>query len=138
MNKLACLVLIMALAACSMKPIQNINNEQIPTYGNGTQPSLKDVEQTILTAAKKRGWSARVAQPGLIEASIFVRSHRAKIEIPYTQNSYSINYKNSANLDYDGEKINRNYNNWIIKLSGTIQSEFGFNVQRYQSNNIIY
>ena len=119
------------MGACTSKPILNISNEYIPTNTSGAQKSLKEVENIILKAAKERGWSPRVVEPGLIEASISVRSHRATIEIPYSEAKYSINYKDSVNLNATSTKIHRNYNNWIVRLSRTIQQQLGVSTQNY-------
>jgi len=96
-----------------------------------SKPILKEVENAILSAAKSRGWSPRVIKTGLIEANISVRSHRATIEIPYSETNYSINYKSSTNLNATDTKIHRNYNNWIVRLSSTIQRDLGVNAQKY-------
>ena len=122
MRKIILLVSFVILLAGCAAPVLNIENEPIPNPSNA-RISVSDVEKAILTASQERGWNARVIKPGLIEASIAVRTHRAAVEIPYSQNKYSINYKSSENLDYEGGKIHRNYNNWIIRLSRDINSE---------------
>ena len=60
-----------------------------------------------------------------------MRSHRATVNIYYNEKNYSILYKDSYNLDYRNGSIHRNYNNWIVKLSRTIQNELGVNSQNY-------
>ena len=37
--------------------------------------------------------------------------------------NYSINYKDSTNLDYDGTNIHRNYNGWIANLDRAIKTQ---------------
>lgn len=125
------LVFILILTGCTGQPILNLEQEYIPTLRDGNSPSLDQVEKAIISAAQKRGWSPRIISPGLIEARITVRSHRAVIEIPYTAVSYSIKYKDSLNLEYSNGKIHRNYNKWVLKLSGTIQRELGVRTQNY-------
>ena len=114
---------LLLVVGCTTAPVLNIRNAKFSTLLNGQQPSVEKVERAIMVAAQKRGWSARVVHPGLIDASIIVRDHRASIEIPYDSVEYSILYVDSSNLDYDGTKIHRNYNNWIVKLSESIQKE---------------
>ena len=114
---------LLLVFGCTTAPVLNIKDAKFSTLLNGQQPSVEKVEKAIMRAAQKRGWSARVVHPGLIEASIIVRDHRASIEIPYDSVEYSILYADSSNLDYDGTKIHRNYNNWIVKLSASIQKE---------------
>ena len=130
MRRLTLLIsFVVLLAGCTTKPVYNVDKEQIPNPSR-TRLSLNDVERAILSAAQKRGWSARVIKPGLIEANLALRSHRAAVEIPYSQSDYSINYKSSENLDYEDGNIHRNYNNWIIRLSRDINSELGMAAQK--------
>jgi hypothetical protein len=131
MKKVFLVLLVLIAWGCTSKPVMNVQNEYVPTTHDGEELSINDVEKAILSATQKRGWSSRVVKPGLIEASISVRTHRATIEIPYSSSSYSINYKSSENLDYDDGSIHRNYNNWVINLSRTIQGELGVNAQNY-------
>jgi hypothetical protein len=122
---------LIVICGCTSKPVYNLENERIPTLANGEQPSSSQVEQAIYSAAQKRGWSPRIVSPGLIEARITVRSHKAAVDIQYSRDSYSITYRDSTNLDYRKGKIHRNYNNWVVKLSGSIQREFGVRTQVY-------
>jgi len=116
---------------CTSKTIYNVESEPVPSYSTGGQPSFDEVEKSILSACKRKGWSPRIIEKGLIEASIYVRSHKAVVDISFTDNAYNIHYKSSENLDYSIGKIHRNYNKWIIKLSQTIVQELGVNVQKY-------
>jgi len=116
------------LFSCTTSAVLNLRNEPISSSINGKQPTVEKVEKAILTAAQKRGWSTRVVKDGLIEASILVRTHQATIQIPYSSTNYSIIYVDSSNLSYDGTNIHKNYNNWIVKLSRSIQSEL-YNLQ---------
>ena len=43
----------------------------------------------------------------------------------HTRKSYSIEYKASDNLRYDGQKIHSNYNGWIQNLDKAIKTEIG-------------
>jgi hypothetical protein len=47
----------------------------------------------------------------------------AKIDIMYDKTKYSIHYKDSKNLNYDGTNIHTNYNGWIQRLDQTIQAQ---------------
>ncbi|WP_372880609.1 hypothetical protein [Psychromonas sp.] len=124
-------ILSVFMLGCASKPVLNVEGIYVPSNMDGTNQSRGTVQKAILTAAAKRGWSPRLVQPGLIEASISVRTHSATVEIPFSEGAYSINYKKSENLDYNGSSIHRNYNNWVIKLSRSIQSELGVNSQKY-------
>ncbi len=127
------ILLISALAlfmlGCTAKPVMNLENVAVPTITATTKSSMEDVQQAIISACLKRGWTPKVVSPGLIEASLSNRSHNATIEIPFSANAYSIHYKASENLNYNGKTIHRNYNNWVVKLSRSIQVELGMNAR---------
>ena len=108
---------------CTTSAIFNIKNENFSSLDSGQQPSIESIEKSILNAAKSRGWSVRIIEPGMIEASILVRTHRASIKIPYTRANYSILYLDSSNLHYNGKSIHKRYNDWIVKLNKSIQKE---------------
>ena len=118
-------MLILSVLGCTSQPVYNVNNEFVPTLRNGSTPSFDQVEKAILSAAYNKGWSPRIIEPGLIEARIAVRAHKATVEISYSESSYNIRYKNSSNLDHENGLIHRRYNNWIIHLSNAIHSELG-------------
>ena len=69
------------------------------------------------------GWQMNAVRPGLIVATLRVREHMAKVEIPYDRHTYSIHYRDSENLDYDGANIHSNYNGWIQNLSREINTQ---------------
>ncbi len=119
------------MLGCVSKPVLNIERTPVPTLENGQRLSMDVVRDAIFSGAKKRGWVPRVVEPGLIVADISVRSHFASVEIRYDETSFSIFYKDSRNLKYNNGTIHRNYNNWVLKLSRTIEQELGVNSQRY-------
>ena len=42
--------------------------------------------------------------------------------VVYDTKSYSIKYKDSSNLNYDGKSIHKNYNGWVENLDKAIRS----------------
>lgn len=115
----ALLILSLCLAAGCMRQSQLQNPTGLTVRGaNGQTLAEAQVRQAILAGAKEKGWIAREMSPGLITASLAVRSHLAEVEIPYSGSSYSIIYKNSTNLDYNSkdQTIHNQYNNWVNYL----------------------
>ena len=102
-------------------PISNIENSSI-TSVNGDL-SIDQVEKAIKKACVTKGWRATIKSPGHITATLNVRSHVAIVDIDYNPQSFSITYKDSTNLKYDGENIHRSYNNWIVYLERAIISQ---------------
>ncbi len=113
-------VLLVALIGCRTNPVREVNNAPVLATG---QYTMKDVKNAIFRAGQSIGWGMKEVKPGLIIATIFVRNHMAKVEISYSKKSFSIHYKDSAGLNYDGTNIHRNYNNWIKNLEQRINSQ---------------
>lgn len=115
-----CLVAFSTLVGCSSRtePIYNVANASIPTVQE--QLSNQKVRAAIVTALVENGWSIREDNPGAIGASLSFRAHRATISINYSSSSYSIDYRGSDNLLYDGTNIHRNYNRLIKELENAI------------------
>jgi hypothetical protein len=93
---------------------------------DGSSKSLEQVKNGIIAGCKFKRWAPVEEEPGKISCSISVRAkHYAEVEITHTESSYSINYKDSRDLDYNEkkQKIHRNYNKWVILLSEAIQTE---------------
>ncbi len=113
-------VLLVTIIGCRANPVRQVN--EAPVMASG-QYSVKDVKKAIIKAGQSIGWGMKPVKPGLIIGTIFVRNHMAKIEIKYNKNNYSIHYKDSAGLKYDGTNIHRSYNNWIKNLEQRINSQ---------------
>ena len=61
-----------------------------------------------------------MVRPGVIRATLHLRTHVAVTEITYNEQVFSIIYVDSTNLDYDGTSIHKNYNGWIQNLERAI------------------
>ena len=83
--------------------------------------SMTEVEQSIRVAGAGLGWQMVPRGAGSIEATLLLRDHRAVVDIKYDAKSYSIKYKDSSNLQYDGSTIHSNYNGWIQNLERAIR-----------------
>ena len=116
----AAIVLTAALFvwSCVQAPVQNIEDEAIVSR---SVPTLDEVETAILKAGRIRGWKMKPVEPGHIVATLDIRKHQAVADILFDTDKYSIHYRDSTNLEYDGNNIHRNYNRWIVNLSIDIQ-----------------
>lgn len=129
-NMLLAFMLILFLApavADAAKPIMNLRDVPVSVRADGSSYTDQEVQAVIIKGCLARGWQPVLDGQGQIHAMINVRSkHFAEIEIPFTAASYSIIYVSSDNLDYNEKRqtIHRNYNNWVVKLSATINKEF--------------
>jgi len=113
-------VFFVALVSCRTNPVLNVTDA--PVVASGSKYSEKDVKSAIIKAGQSLGWGMKETKPGTIVGTLFVRNHMAKVEVTYSKKTYSINYKDSAGLNYDGSEVHRNYNNWVKNLEGRINS----------------
>jgi len=112
------------LASCAgrVAPVHNVTDSPVVGVAGRTL-TTPDVERAIKRAGSQLGWAMRTVKPGLIEATHTARAHSATVEIPFSQKSYSILYKTSANLKADGASIHQNYNGWIENLDRGIRGQ---------------
>lgn len=110
---------VAGLAGCAL-PVYNVKDAPVTRKLNEDQVRL-----AIMRAGATLGWRIREVKPGLLEGTLHLRTHMAKVSIPYSAQSYSIVYADSANLLYDGTNIHKNYNGWIRNLDQGIQVQLG-------------
>jgi hypothetical protein len=115
---IAMIVLTMALTGCRTAPVYNVSDAPVNVSEKAT---ADDVKKAILDAGAGLGWQMIMVEPGHIEGRLFLRTHSAIVDIPYSTESYSITYKDSTELKYDGTNIHSNYNGWIQNLDRAIQ-----------------
>jgi len=127
-------LLVLPIAARAADPVLDLIDQPIAVAPDGTLPKEAEVRAAIVRACTARGWTPTQNADGTITASIWVRAkHRAEVTISMTPTTYSIKYRASENLDFNEERyrIHGNYNRWVMKLSQTINREFGVRSQVY-------
>lgn len=122
--------LLMALLSLTLLTGCRLGNPVQTPSGTFTSTAeamkLEDVRKLIMQGCVDAGWTPISLSTPVVEARIVVRGkHTAVVEIPYTQTHYSIQYKNSINLEHkrsnDGTHIiHPNYNNWVARLNSAI------------------
>ena len=115
-------VMTVGLAGCPHQALV-YNVEDAPVMVGEGDVSLGQMKKAIIAAGATLGWNMTEASPGMIEGVLFLRSHVAKVDIPYSTKSYSIKYKDSTDLNYDGQKIHSNYNGWVQNLDRAIKTQ---------------
>jgi hypothetical protein len=107
------------LAACSnVRPVTNIYNQPIPS-----NLSTQQVQKAFQTAGAARHWTITTPKAGTMRGDLQWRGYFASVNIPYDHNSYSIIYRDSANLKASQGYIARNYNKWVTLLNRDIQNQ---------------
>ena len=107
---------ILLLAGCRMGPVLNVVDSPV-----ANARSMQQVEQAITDAGRSLGWIMSAQGPGRMTGTLALRDHRAVVDIAYNSKTYSIRYKDSANLHYDGSSIHSNYNGWIENFDRAIR-----------------
>lgn len=116
-------ILALVLVGCVTNPVYNVTDAPVMT--NTRAYTARDVRSAILQAGAAQGWQMKDIRPGLIVGTLNVRDHLAQVDIEYGRKTYSILYKNSYNLNYDGANIHKNYNEWVQQLNTAINARMG-------------
>lgn len=122
LNILTVILFSLLLMSCRSTPILNIEDQSF-SLRSSAKPALAQVTQQIVKAGDKLGWKMTRVKPGHIIATLNLRKHMAKVDIHYSNTKYSITYKDSLALKYDGESIHKNYNGWVQNLSNAISTQ---------------
>lgn len=122
------LILILSMIAflsfigCGKVPVLDINNSPISIDKNN-KITKEDIEKSIVKAGASLGWVMKKIKDGEMQGTMNLRTHTAIISIKYNQETYSITYINSMNLEYKPESntIHGKYNIWVQNLDRAIQ-----------------
>ncbi len=114
-------VSFLGLAACRTAPVYNIE-EMAVVSSMEKALSAEEVKKAIIVAGASLGWQIRTVKEGELLGTLQLRDHMAQVDIKYSDKSYSILYKDSNNLNYDGTNIHSNYNGWVQRLQQTISA----------------
>ena len=121
--------LAIALAGCSSAPIK--------VYGGDIPAGLtkQQVKVAIGKSLLARKWAVNEGD-NVVYGTINVRSHTAKIKVPYSASRYELVYSDSTNLkgDLENGTVHKRYNTWIRNLQTDINSNL--NVQLSKGNSI--
>lgn len=79
--------------------------------------SEKELIKQIKKAFVGRNWSIEQDEKGSIKATLYLRSHVARVSADYTKDEVTFTYLSSENLNYKERKgkrlIHKNYLTWI-------------------------
>ena len=78
----------------------------------------KTMREAILQGGEGRRWIMSETAPGVSTGRLTLRGHEVEVKIPYTANSYAIEYAGSSNMKYNAKKnrIHPKYNQWVRNL----------------------
>jgi len=113
--------LVLLVSGCGTQPVYNVSDS--PVAASKPNPSLDEVGKAIQRAGVALGWQIKETKPGHMLGTLYLRKHVAVVDINYSVKSYSIKYKDSTELNYDGANIHKNYNGWIQNLDKGIRAQ---------------
>jgi hypothetical protein len=116
---------VAGLAGCRIAPVMDIVDAPVVEPAGGQKLTADQVKLAIQRAGTTLGWQIKEVQPYLLEGTLHLRTHMAQVNIPYSAERYSIVYKDSQNLQYDGKNIHSNYNGWVQNLDKAIKVQMG-------------
>lgn len=117
----AAAMVLLAAGCRTPTPVYNVTNASVSTAKSN--PSLDEIGRTIVQAGAALGWQMKQVKPGYILGTLNIRKHVAVVDINYSAKSYSIQYKDSTELNYDGASIHPNYNGWVQNLDNRIRAQ---------------
>ena len=107
---------LFVLTGCkSTIPVPQYVDQPVAQYGE-VESTTKDIERSIVRAAVSLGWKTKVKSEGEILATLDIRKHQLVILIKHDDKNLTVDYQSSINLKYDGQKIHRQYANWVTNL----------------------
>jgi hypothetical protein len=119
----AALSLLFFVAACSA-PIHTVDSE---TYGWGPQKgvTLAQVRATVEKAALDQGWLLSNEKSGSFTATKAWGGgkHNAVVDVLYNLKNFTIRYKDSKLLGYNGSTIHKTYNLMVTRLEEKIKTD---------------
>jgi len=114
-------VCLLVLAGCGRNsPLYNVQESPLNAPATAT---MAQVEKAIVTAGIGLGWEIKPESAGKATGTLKLRTHVAVVDIAYNTKTFSIQYKDSVNLNYSGGWIHPNYSSWVRNLEQAIREE---------------
>lgn len=129
------IVLLVPALSFATKPITNIIDAPVPIKIDGSKYAIEEVRAAIIQGCQSRDWTVQIVDEGTIRAKLNIdNKHFAEVDIPYSESAYSIIYASSENFDYNErrQRIHRNYNRWVLRLSSSINQQ----LQKFSSVSV--
>ena len=114
------MVFLLFLGACTEDKVMDVPTE---LHSAPEAASLTQIQAAVHKAGARLGWGMKRMSAGRMEGRLAVRDHVAVVEIAFDETTFSITYRDSINLDYDGKSIHPKYNGWIANLRKAIVKE---------------
>lgn len=119
--RLAALTALAMLAgACVTAPIYEAVD--VPLHFD-RPTTLEEIGFRIARAARMQDWEAYKLADGHTVASKRKGRHLATVSIFYSDEAFSIRFRNASEFKHSGDRIHKLYNEWVRHLETTILME---------------
>jgi hypothetical protein len=121
--RIAAAIGILLLAAACTKPMHKVEASK---YGWGPQKgvTLAQMRSTIEKTAQDLGWQLSDVQAGSFTArqEWGATKHNIVVGVVYDEKTFSIRYKDSKNMSFNGSSIHHTYNDMVSTLQDHIKT----------------
>lgn len=98
---------------------------QSAVTADGKPMSVDAMRKAIIAGGSVHGWKPVGDQPGVLTLEADSGQHQAVVDVAYDAQGWQINYKSSANLNYEHTdkktSIHPKYNKWVEDLDTEIR-----------------
>jgi hypothetical protein len=98
---------------------------QTPVTVDAKPMTADAMRKAIIAGGSVHGWKPVGDQPGVLTLVANSGAHQAVVDVAYDAQGWQINYKSSANLNYEhGDSrstIHPKYNKWVEELNNEIR-----------------
>jgi hypothetical protein len=127
-------MMALSLALAFLTPTPALADVEVTSWnnvaavtGSGKPAAADEIKRAFMVGGARRGWTFADAGPGKMVGTLVVRTHTLVMDLAYEDGKYSLNYKDSINLDFkeaNGKKtIHRAYLNWNTNLMNDARAE---------------
>ena len=98
---------------------------QTPVTVEAKPMTVDAMRKAIIAGGSVHGWKPIGDQPGVLTLVANSAAHQAVVDVAYDAQGWQINYKSSANLNYEHSDkkttIHPKYNKWVEELNNEIR-----------------
>lgn len=113
---------LLALAACSGRPLHTLNPQAVPA-GLGDE----QIATAIKAAMTSRRWTVQSSSRGKVQGKFSDGSASVTVDVLYSHSAISIHYVDSTGLGYEDNggqpRIDKQYYRWIKYLRKSIHAQ---------------
>ena len=83
------------------------------------------VKEVVVAAAHGKMWMPEDKGPNTVRCTLDVRGHQVVVDVVFTDDTFSIRYVSSENMNYDAAtgSISPKYNQWVRNLRREIAGQ---------------